>query len=104
METVNHPDPALVSTTNHVVDWQLVGTALAARDGTGDRDVRKRVTVLQARGKLLQAVLANPGTAATQQALAAVNAEIAGLLSQLAWRRDEARGNEHISASHTAEA
>jgi hypothetical protein len=71
--------------------------------GSEDCHARERIKVLQAQAMtLLRAAFADPGSAALQQVLAAVDAEIIGLRSQLAWRRAGAHGNAHISAARSA--
>lgn len=105
METFYYPARAIVSSMNHVVDWQPARAALATRYVTADRDVRERIKVLQAHAMtLLHGVRTNRDTATAQQALYTLEAEIIGLRAELAWRKAEARGNEHSLLAHTADA
>jgi hypothetical protein len=89
METANQPGRAWTFSSNdsHVVDWQLLGTADTQR-----REVHEHIKELESRAmRLLRAAMTNPGAAAAQRSLAALEAEIARLRSDLAWRKAETR-------------
>jgi len=102
MDSGNHTDGAL-SSGHHVVEWQLDVTPSQARPH--DHDVQGRIQVLQAQAMaLLHTVVTNRGTAATRQALSALDAEIASLRAQLAWRRAEAHNNDRLTPARAADA
>jgi len=88
METFNHPDFAGGPAGDHVVDWQLVATAGAARRDSAERDVRERISRLEAEAMtLVRSAVTTPATAAVQRSLAALDAEIRSLRAELAWHR-----------------
>ena len=74
-----------------MVDWQLVRTADTGADKRSEvRDLRERIKALEGRAMtLLRDVVAHPGAYAGRRALAALDAEIAALRADLAWRRSE---------------
>lgn len=92
METSDYPDQALVRSREHVVEWQLIGAADAQQYDPEGRAIRERIRMLEAQAMaLLRAAVTNPGAAAAQRSLAVLDAEIASLRADLAWRRAEAR-------------
>jgi len=91
MDTFNQPDFTCGPAGHHVVDWQLVATAGAARREPAGRDVRERISQLEAEAmRLVHSAVTSPATAAAQRSLAALDAEIRSLRAELAWRRAEA--------------
>jgi hypothetical protein len=92
MGTTSHPDGALALTGDHVVEWQLIGAADARQYEAEGRDVRERLLALEAEAMtLLRAALTDPDAVAARRSLAALDAEIASLRADIAWRRAEAR-------------
>jgi len=105
MQTFYYPARAIVSSMNQVVDRQPARLALAARYVAANRDLHERIKVLQTHAMtLLHVVQTNPATAGAQQALYTLEAEITDLRAELAWRKAEARGNEHSPLAHTEDA
>jgi hypothetical protein len=92
METSNHPGRAFASCPDHVVEWQLRGTPAASRHDSEGRNVRERIRALEAQALThLRTAVTRPGALAAQRSLAVLDAEIARLRADLAWRRAEAR-------------
>jgi len=91
MHSYNSACCAFVPGGDHVVDWQLVRTADTAADSrTEIRDLRERIKALESRAMTLcREVVARPGADAGRRALAALDAEIAVLRADLAWRKAE---------------
>ena len=91
MQSSNSACGALIPSGDHVVDWQLVRAAEMAADGPPEaRDLRERIKALEGRAMtLLREAVADPGANARRRALAALDAEIAALRADLAWRRAE---------------
>ena len=76
----------------HVVDWQLTGSAGAGQCESSSQELRDRIKALEARAmSLLHPAITTPGAVAAQRSLAALEAEIARLRADLAWRRAEER-------------
>jgi hypothetical protein len=90
METSGHPDQTFVLSRDYVVEWQLVEAGDARQHEAVGRDTRDRIRVLEAQAMtLLRMAVTNSGAA--WRSLSALDAEIAGLRADLAWRRAEAR-------------
>jgi hypothetical protein len=88
MQSSNSPCCALITGSDHVVDWQLVRTADTAGGRSEVRDLRKRIKALEGRAMtLLREVVADPRANAGRRALAALDTEIAALRADLAWRK-----------------
>jgi hypothetical protein len=104
MERFNYPVTSVVSSTNHVVDWQLVRPAATPPHGTAHRDVREQIGALQAHAvTLLHGVRTSHDTSTARRALSNLEAEITVLRAELAWRRLEALGNDHSHSAHAAD-
>jgi hypothetical protein len=80
---------ALIPSGDHVVDWQLARSAdTAAGRGSEIRDLRERIKALEGRAMtLLREVVADPRAQGGRRTLYALNAEIAALRAELAWRK-----------------
>ena len=91
MHSSNSACCAFIPVGEHVVDWQLVRTADPAADNRSEvRDLRERIKALEGRAMtLLRELVADPGAHAGRRALAALDAEIAALRADLAWRKAE---------------
>jgi hypothetical protein len=92
MDRFNQRDWGRIAGSNHIVDWQLSGTVRAAAYEAGERDLRERIRVLEARAlTLVRAATSNPHAVVAHRSLVAIDAEIAALRAQLAWRSAEGR-------------
>jgi hypothetical protein len=82
------PHYKLVTSGDHLVDWQLARTFDAAPHAADERNTRERIRSLEAHAMtLLRAAVGNATAAAAQRSLAALDAEIAILRADLASRR-----------------